>query len=149
MDNKMRKELQENLPVEEANKQARVMSETIGKIAKDIEPGKLSNSNYVNGKIQEFEKGMSKANPELSSGEVIAAAKSRNAYLEGKTITKLAYDTSKEIEKGPSKSYGKVVYLTIDDGPSQYTDEIIKILNKSRNLITFKGVSHEKGLYND
>lgn len=73
----------------------------------------------------------------LSSGEVIAAAKSRNAYLEGKTITKLAYDTSKEIEKGPSKSYGKVVYLTIDDGPSQYTDEIIKILNKNNVKATF------------
>lgn len=81
LEDKMRKELQENLPVEEANKQARVMSETIGKIAKDIEPGKLSNSNYVNGKIQEFEKGISKANPELSSGEVKANAAQMMNYI--------------------------------------------------------------------
>lgn len=81
LEDKMRKELQENLPDEEANKQARVMSETIGKIAKDIEPGKLSNSNYVNGKIQEFEKGISKANPELSSGEVKANATQMMNYI--------------------------------------------------------------------
>lgn len=81
LEDKIRNELQENLPDEEANKQARVMSETIGKIAKDIEPGKLSNSNYVNGKIQEFEKGISKANPELSSGEVKANATQMMNYI--------------------------------------------------------------------
>lgn len=81
LEDKIRNELQENLPDEEANKQARVMSETIGKIARDIEPGKLSNSNYVNGKIQEFEKGISKANPELSSGEVKANATQMMNYI--------------------------------------------------------------------
>ena len=81
LEDKIRNELQENLSDEEANKQARVMSETIGKIAKDIEPGKLSNSNYVNGKIQEFEKGISKANPELSSGEVKANATQMMNYI--------------------------------------------------------------------
>lgn len=73
----------------------------------------------------------------LNSEEVLACAKSRNVMLEGETITNIALNTSSEIEKGPSKSYGKVIYLTIDDGPSQYTDEIIKILNKNNVKATF------------
>ena len=73
----------------------------------------------------------------LSNSEVIACAKSRSSILEGETITDLIYNSSKEIEKGPSKSYGKVVYLTIDDGPSEYTDEIIKILNDNNVKATF------------
>ena len=81
LEDKMRKELQENLSAEEANEQAKVMSETIGKIAKDIEPGKLSNSNYVNGKVQEFEKGISKSNPELSNDEVKANATQMMNYI--------------------------------------------------------------------
>lgn len=77
------------------------------------------------------------ATTKLNSGEVIAYAKSRNTILEGETLTNLAFSGSNEIEKGPSKSYGKVVYLTIDDGPSVYTDEIIKILNKNNVKATF------------
>lgn len=73
----------------------------------------------------------------LNSKEVLAYAKSRNTMLEGETMTNIAFSASKEIEKGPSKSYGKVIYITIDDGPSEYTDEIIKILNKNNVKATF------------
>lgn len=73
----------------------------------------------------------------LNSKEVIACAKSRNTMLAGETITDIAFSGSSEIEKGPSKSYGKVIYLTIDDGPSAYTDEIIKILNRNNVKATF------------
>lgn len=73
----------------------------------------------------------------LNSKEVLACAKSRNTALEGQTITNIAFNGSSEIEKGPSKSYGKVIYLTIDDGPSAYTDEIIKILNENNVKATF------------
>lgn len=73
----------------------------------------------------------------LNSKEVLACAKSRNIMLEGETITDIAFSGSKEIEKGPSKSYDKVIYITIDDGPSEYTDEIIKILNKYNAKATF------------
>lgn len=52
----------------------------------------------------------------------------RNENLSGKTITEIVQNTSQEINKGPNKSYGKVAYITIDDGPSRYTDELIKIL---------------------
>ena len=73
----------------------------------------------------------------LNSVEVIACAKSRNTLLEGTTMTEIAYSSSEEIKKGPSKSYDKVVYLTIDDGPSAYTDEISDILNKNNVKATF------------
>ena len=73
----------------------------------------------------------------INSKEVLAFAKSRNAALEGETITSMVYSGAEEMQKGPSKTYGKVVYLTIDDGPSEYTDEIIKILNKNNVKSTF------------
>ena len=73
----------------------------------------------------------------INSKEVLAFAKSRNAALEGETITSMVYSGAEEMQKGPSKTYGKVVYLTIDDGPSEYTDEIIKILNKNNVKETF------------
>ena len=73
----------------------------------------------------------------INSKEVLAFAKSRNAALEGETITSMVYSGAEEMQKGPSKTYGKVVYLTIDDGPSEYTDEIIKILNKNNVTATF------------
>jgi len=73
----------------------------------------------------------------LNAKEALACAKSRNIMLEGETITDVTLSGSREIEKGPSKSYGKVVYITIDDGPSEYTDEIIKILNKNNVKATF------------
>ncbi len=69
LEDKMRKELQGNLPEEQANEKAREMSETIGKIAKDITPGKLSDQKYVEGKLQEFERGIKKSNPDLSDAE--------------------------------------------------------------------------------
>ena len=73
----------------------------------------------------------------INSKEVLAFAKSRNASLEGETITSMVYSGAEEMQKGPSKTYGKVAYLTIDDGPSEYTDEIIKILNKNNVKATF------------
>ena len=90
LEDKMRKELVNNLPeqersnaenVEQANEKARVMSETIGKIAKDITPGKLSDKKYVEGKLEEFEKGIKKANSDLSIDEVKANAKQMMNYI--------------------------------------------------------------------
>lgn len=73
----------------------------------------------------------------LNSNKVITSARSRSSYLEGETLSSLVYNGSKEIEKGPSKSYGKVVYLTIDDGPSKYTDTILEILKENDAKATF------------
>ena len=83
----------------------------------------------------------------INSKEVIAFAKSRNASLEGETITSMVYSGAEEMQKGPSKTYGKVVYLTIDDGPSEYTDEIIKILNKNNVKATFFMINNNMQAY--
>ena len=83
LEDKMRKELQQSLPAEEAKEQARVMSESIGKIIKDeeIEPKKLSNSNYVNEKLGMFEKRIHKENPNLSNNEAKATATQIMNYI--------------------------------------------------------------------
>ncbi|MEG1310819.1 MAG: polysaccharide deacetylase family protein [Romboutsia sp.] len=61
----------------------------------------------------------------------------RNETLSNTTITEIMYNTSQEITKGPGKSSGKVAYITIDDGPSKYTDKIIEILDKYNAKGTF------------
>ncbi len=62
---------------------------------------------------------------------------SRNAKLSCSTITDIVSNTSIEVSKGPSKSSGKIAYITIDDGPSKFTDEMIKTLNKYNVKATF------------
>ncbi|MCC0644354.1 MULTISPECIES: polysaccharide deacetylase family protein [unclassified Clostridioides] len=62
---------------------------------------------------------------------------SRNAKLSSSTITDIMSNTSAEVSKGPSKSSGKVAYITIDDGPSKFTDQMIKTLNKYNVKATF------------
>lgn len=90
LEDKMRKELEQNLPesernneekLQERNDKAKVMAQTIAKMAKGVEPGKLSNKEYVNGKLEEFEKGIKNANPELSNREVSANAKQMMNYV--------------------------------------------------------------------
>ena len=62
---------------------------------------------------------------------------SRKAKLSSSTITDIVSNTSIEVSKGPSKSSGKIAYITIDDGPSKFTDEMIKTLNKYNVKATF------------
>ena len=61
----------------------------------------------------------------------------RNATLTSTTLSDVIYDSSKEINKGPTKTYGKVAYITIDDGPSEYNDEMVKILKDNNVNATF------------
>ena len=60
-----------------------------------------------------------------------------NATLASTTLSDMIYNSSQEINKGPTKTYGKIAYLTIDDGPSQYTDEMVKILKDNNVKATF------------
>lgn len=62
---------------------------------------------------------------------------SRNNDLSSSTITDIVSNTSLEVSKGPSKSSGKVAYITIDDGPSKFTDQMISTLNKYNVKATF------------
>lgn len=61
----------------------------------------------------------------------------RGSNLSNTTITKLIYETSQEVNKSPSRSSEKIAYITIDDGPSKYTESIIQILNKYDAKATF------------
>lgn len=90
LEDKMRKEIIGNLPQEErddeiqireAHERARIMSETVGKIAKDITPGKLSDEKYRKGKLEEFARGIKKSNPDLSQDEIRANASQVMDYV--------------------------------------------------------------------
>lgn len=81
--------------------------------------------------------------------EVLAYAKVRNESLGGMTISNLALNHVEDLKKGPTKSYGKVVYITIDDGPSQYTDQIINILRDNNIKATFFMIEGRMQEYQD
>lgn len=76
--------------------------------------------------------GCSNSNKKLSENEY-----KRNATLASTTISDIIYDSSKEINKGPTKTYGKVAHITIDDGPSEYTDKMVEILKNNNVNATF------------
>lgn len=61
----------------------------------------------------------------------------RNATLESKTLSEIIYNSAKESNEDPKKTYSKIAYITIDDGPSQYTDEMVKILKDNGVNATF------------
>jgi peptidoglycan-N-acetylglucosamine deacetylase len=57
--------------------------------------------------------------------------------LANNTLTKLIKASIDNNEKGPKPRPEKIVYLTFDDGPSKYTDEIINILKNHNVQSTF------------
>ena len=73
----------------------------------------------------------------LSIGIITVSSIGRNSKIgysynkEDSRNTNL-YDKAQEI---PSKRNEKVAYITIDDGPSKYTESIIKILNKYKEVL--------------
>ena len=73
----------------------------------------------------------------LAGNKAYDKSNPRNADLTATTITEMLENTSKEAEKGPEKTSGKTVYITIDDGPSKYTDQMLKILEKYNAKATF------------
>lgn len=53
------------------------------------------------------------------------------------TLSEIVYKASNEIYKGPGITPDKIAYITIDDGPSKYTNEILDTLNKNNVNATF------------
>ena len=72
----------------------------------------------------------SKESSSLYNSEIYIIVKS-------KTITELVNETSREVYKGPGPSTGKIAYITIDDGPTKYTNQILDILNENNIKATF------------
>ncbi|MGL6107925.1 polysaccharide deacetylase family protein [Romboutsia sp.] len=57
--------------------------------------------------------------------------------IQMKTLTELIYEASSQIYKGPGANEGKIAYITIDDGPSKYTNQILDILDRNNVKATF------------
>ena len=54
-----------------------------------------------------------------------------------KNISDVIENTSNEISKESEKTPGKIAYITIDDGPSKYTSQILDILDSNNVKGTF------------
>ena len=57
------------------------MSETAGKMAKDVDPKKLSDPKYVSQQLERFKKGIKGANKDLSDAEVTNNATQMMNYI--------------------------------------------------------------------
>lgn len=66
-----------------------------------------------------------------------AAAKAAAAAAEGKKTDKTAQTSPEETKKPAKADPDKIIYLTFDDGPGQYTEELLEILAKHKVLATF------------
>lgn len=66
---------------------------------------------------------------------------SENNYIFNKikneTLYNIIYEAASQIHKGPGPSPEKIAYITIDDGPSKYTNEILDVLKKNNIKATF------------
>lgn len=57
--------------------------------------------------------------------------------VQSETLTEIIHKASYEIYKGPGITPEKVAYITIDDGPSKYTNHILDILKANDVNATF------------
>ena len=89
-EDKIRKELNNNLPKEDKNnpekqsenaQRAQEMAESIGKMSKSIDPKKLTNKSYVEEQTERFSKGIKKSNPNLSEKQANQNAKEMMNYI--------------------------------------------------------------------
>ena len=67
----------------------------------------------------------------------VASEKTLYGIIQSNTLTEIIYKTSTEASKGPSARPKKIAYITIDDGPSKYTNQILDILNENDVKATF------------
>lgn len=65
------------------------------------------------------------------------------------TITEMINDISENSKKDFDINYDKVAYITIDDGPSKYTDEILDILDRNNVKATFFMINRNMNAYKD
>ncbi|MGL5640819.1 MAG: polysaccharide deacetylase family protein [Paraclostridium sp.] len=56
---------------------------------------------------------------------------------ENLTMTQLMIQATEVCNRGPRPKPEKVAYITIDDGPSKYTNDILKVLRKNNVKATF------------
>ena len=69
--------------------------------------------------------------------------------LEENNISDIVENTSDKINKDADESQEKIAYITIDDGPSKYTSQILDILEENNVKATFFMLNDNMKLYND
>ena len=74
LEDKLKKGMFADLPEQEKKDESSRVAEAVGKIARDIDPGKLSDKEYRAGKLQEMRAGIRKQKRGLSDDEVNASA---------------------------------------------------------------------------
>ncbi|MGL5695311.1 MAG: polysaccharide deacetylase family protein [Peptostreptococcaceae bacterium] len=82
----------------------------------------------------------------------IAAKNNSNESVkqkESESITDIIENTSSEISKGPGPTPEKIAYITIDDGPSKYTSDILDILSENDVKATFFMLNNNMNLHQD
>ncbi len=65
------------------------------------------------------------------------------------TITEIINKIPENSTKGPGITYDKVAYITIDDGPSKYTNQILDILDKHNVKATFFMINRNMNKHKD
>lgn len=60
-----------------------------------------------------------------------------NKVIQMKNLTELIDEVYMQNYKGPGPNKGKFAYITIDDGPTKYTNQILDILDKNDVKATF------------
>ncbi|MEG0842858.1 MAG: polysaccharide deacetylase family protein [Romboutsia sp.] len=81
--------------------------------------------------------GITLKNNTSSIKETKVEIKNKDLPQSDKTLTEMVEDASLEINKGPSEKSEKIAYITIDDGPSKYTNQILDIFKKNNVKATF------------
>ena len=57
--------------------------------------------------------------------------------VKNKTSIEIINKATSKVQKGPIPNSEKIAYITIDDGPSKYTNEILDILEENDVKATF------------
>lgn len=65
------------------------------------------------------------------------------------TITEIMNQVSESSQKDPDITYDKVAYITIDDGPSKFTGQILDILGRNNVKATFFMINRNMNTYKD
>lgn len=87
------------------------------------------------------------ANTNITYGYSEYNEKYKNDILQCSSIDNTTYNQVAEINKQESKKIEKIAYITIDDGPSKYTDDILNILNKYNAKGTFFMIDRNMKVY--
>ena len=69
--------------------------------------------------------------------------------IKTRTITEIINQDLESSVKSSNITYDKVAYITIDDGPSKFTNQILDILDKNDVKATFFMINRNMNTYKD